>query len=178
MNIQQLISKCIRHDRVAQKELVVRFGGYMMTICRRYIRDAHYCEDVCQNAFINVFRKLDQYDASRGALKSWMCKITINCALEFLRSKQLKFDDLDQTVEPVSTIEVPLGNLFQEDLLKMMHCLSPVQRTIFNLVEIEGYKYAEITELIGVKESTCRSHLYRAKKILSTKLQALKNEAI
>ncbi len=178
MNIQQLVERCLQQDRKAQKELVVQFGGYLMTICRRYIHDAHYCEDVCQNAFINVFRKLHQYDASRGALRSWMCKITIHCALEFLRSKHFKFDELDKTIEPISTGEVPLGHLYQEDLLKMLHSLNVMQRTIFNLHEIEGYAHAEIATMLNLKESTCRSHLHRAKKILSLKLQALRDEAI
>ena len=178
MTTEQLIKNCLNHEKSAQKELVVLFGGYLMTICRRYIRDRHYAEDVCQNAFIKIFNKMHQYDSSRGEFKSWMCKITINCALEFLRSKKHSFQDLDKVKEPSSSANISMSQLLQEDLLKMMGELSTIQRTIFNLVEIEGYKHQEVAELLNINASTCRSHLHRAKKLLSARLEAYRYKAI
>ena len=153
----------------AQKELVSQYSGYLLTICRRYVRDQHYCQDVCQNAFIKIFRKLEQFDDTRGTLKSWMYRVTVNCALEFLRS-QKRVEDIESMSEPAGKHVPAIENLIEEDLLKLLNELSEIQRTIFNLVEIEGYDHGSAAELLDIKVSTSRSHLFRARKVLSDRL--------
>lgn len=166
-----LIQKCLSHERTAQKKLVVLYGGLLMTITRRYVKDYHHAEEVCQNAFILAFRKISQFDENRGSFKNWISKITINCALEFLRSKKFYTEEITELNSPSINHRVTLSKLLEEDLIKMLDHLSPIQRTIFNLSEIEGYKFKEIAESISMVESTCRSHLHRAKKILAQKLE-------
>ena len=171
MTESTLIQKCLAHERTAQKELVALYGGLLMTIARRYIKDYHHAEEVCQNALILTFRKLDQFDRSKGLFKNWISKITVNCALEFLRSKKLYTEEISDVNSPIIHPKVIISQLQEEDLIKMLDFLSPVQRTIFNLSEIEGYKFKEIANRIGIVESTCRSHLHRAKKILAKTLK-------
>lgn len=173
MDHHQLIKRCLNHERSAQKELVALFGGYLMSICRRYIKDRQYSEDVCQIALVRIFQKLHLHDSSKGNIKGWMYKLTVNCALEHLRSKRLTIEEITPTNEPVYDKHSAIDNLIEEDLIRMLDVLNTTQRTIFNLVEIEGYDHKSVAEKLNIKEATSRSHLYRARKILSVKLAAL-----
>ncbi|MBQ5749801.1 MAG: RNA polymerase sigma factor, partial [Bacteroidaceae bacterium] len=90
---QKLIKACMRNDRTAQKALYDRFAPYMMAIAIRYVGDYDTAQDVVQEAFIKIFASLDQYTA-KGSLEGWVRRITVNAALEYLRSKDV-FDSLD-----------------------------------------------------------------------------------
>lgn len=173
MTDSELIKGCLAHQRVAQKALVAQYGALLMTVCRRYIKDHHFCQDACQDALVRIFQNLEKFDSSKGSLKNWMYTVTVNCCLHFLRKKKIKVEELNVISEPIIEKSIALENLIAEDLLKLLDHLTEMQRSIFNLIEIEGYDHGTASEMLGINASTCRSHLYRARIVLTKKVNQL-----
>jgi len=148
-------------------------NAYMvMGVCLRYCKNEATAEDLVQEAFITVFRKLDQFKGD-GALGGWIRRIAVNTAIENWRKEQREkkyietqnIDYIDE-VGP-STIE---DHLELEDLLKKIQALPPGYRTVFNLYAIEGYKHHEIAEKLGISVGTSKSQYNRARVMLTKKI--------
>lgn len=88
MEIDELISRCLKQDRGSQQELYNLTCDRLMNISRRYTADIHEAKDVLQNTYIKIFKNLGSFNSKKGNLDSWLTKITINEALQFLRKKR------------------------------------------------------------------------------------------
>ncbi len=166
---EQLIYKCIRNDRVGQRILFDRYYRLVYSIIYRYLSNHHDTEDQLVVVFNNVFSKLNNFNyQGEGSLKSWISKIAINQAIQFLRSKQkLVFtgllDELNiQDVEP----EEPMNLDMVKQIKKHLKNLPEGYKTIFQLKVIEGYTHQEISEILMISRNTSKSQFIKAKKKL------------
>ena len=116
-----------------------------------------------------IFNKIESYN-SHGSFEGWMRRITINCALIWLRKNQL-INKTNQSVsiELISSPKV-YQDLSKEEILKVVHSLPEMNRLVFTLNIIDGYSHKEIGELLKINETTSRSYLLRARKMLQNKL--------
>lgn len=139
-----------------------------MNVSRRYTADINDAKDVLQNAYIKIFSKLGDYDSRIGNLDSWLVKIVINEALQHIRkAKQNLIKDRlgDEVFNELSSPEI-LARLNAEDVMKVVHELPEGYKLIFNMSVVEGFTHKEIAESLNITESTSRSQLTRAKKLL------------
>ena len=137
----------------------------------RYSRHRLEAEDILQDGFVKAFRKLDQF-SFEGSFEYWLRRIMINTALKNCKKsfyqKEMLTDDVmpyDQGIEP----DV-YDNLGTEDLMKMITELPDGYRLVFNMYAIEGFSHKEIGEALGIQESTSRSQLVKARRILQEKI--------
>lgn len=166
MTEQELIAGCINEDRKCQEELFRRYAGKMLAMCLRYTRHQMEAEDIVQEAFIKIFDRLEQYQ-SKGSFEGWIRRITVNIALKKTQRKSFQNELLG--VEDYQDIHVDpkvYEKLNEEEMIALIRELPDGYRTIFNLYVIEGYSHKEIADLIGVQESTSRSQLVKARKML------------
>ncbi|MFN0015886.1 MAG: RNA polymerase sigma factor, partial [Saprospiraceae bacterium] len=84
--MEQLITACRRGDNSAQRNLYDRFKTPLFGVCLRYARDRPEAQDMLQEAFLAIFRDIGQYNGS-GPLEGWMRRVTVRCALQYLRRK-------------------------------------------------------------------------------------------
>ena len=97
-----LIRKAIAGDLLAQKQLYERYAPRMLSVCRQYISDLHFAEDIMLRGFVKVFGKLDTF-RHEGSFEGWMRRIMVREAISSLRQKQFVVFDGETTVyEPVS----------------------------------------------------------------------------
>ncbi len=161
-----LIAGCIEGDRRMQEELYRRFSPRMYAVCLRYAGSAEEAEDILQEGFIKVFRKLESF-RSEGSFEGWVRRIFVNTAIEHFRRKRYL---QPVTEKEENTIEGKflsvLDNLAEKDILDLVRQLSPGYRTVFNMYVVEGYTHKEIGEMLGISEGTSKSQLSRAKVIL------------
>mgnify|MGYP003536871212 FL=1 len=96
-----------------------------------------------------------------------MARIAVNTSIDSLRSrkKSLMLDDVSEQ-DMLEHAVVIKDNLGTGDILALLDHLPEIQRSIFNLFEIEGYSHDEIGKLMGIPESTSRTYLTRAKQRL------------
>ncbi|OLY91975.1 RNA polymerase sigma factor [Cnuella takakiae] len=166
-----LIEGSLRGDRKAQSELYHRFAPKMYGVCLRYAANAEEAEDILQEGFVKVFRKLESY-RSEGSFEGWVRRIFVNTAIEHFRRKthlQPLTEKEEETYE--GSYLTALDNMAEKDIVALVQQLSPGYRTVFNMYVVEGYSHKQIAELLGISEGTSKSQLSRAKQILQDLVQ-------
>jgi RNA polymerase sigma factor (sigma-70 family) len=157
------INGCKQNDSKSQRRLYDMTVSKLYNVVYRVVADHHYTQDVLQDSYIKIFKKIDQYDEGKGNVYSWMCKICINQSINFLRSQRLLFEEVDQLfVVPEGSVTA-LEKMEAEYILLLMDQLPLQSRIIFNLYEIEGYTHTEIAVLLNINVNSCRAYLSRAK---------------
>ncbi|MBC7946940.1 MAG: sigma-70 family RNA polymerase sigma factor [Chitinophagaceae bacterium] len=161
-----LIRGCIQGERRMQEELYRRFSPRMYAVCLRYAGNSEEAEDILQEGFIKIFKKLDTFRGD-GSFEGWIRRIFVNTAIEHFRRKrylQPVTEKEENTIEGKG-ISV-LDELAEKDILDLVRQLSPGYRTVFNMYVVEGYTHKEIGDILGISEGTSKSQLSRAKVIL------------
>lgn len=136
----------------------------MYNTALRIIGDENEAEDVLQDAFVSAFQNLKSYreDASFGA---WLKRIVINKALNQVqrikKDLMLAQDIKDEISEYESEKIEPTYSVAQ--VQKAMNELPSGFRTVLSLYLFEGYDHKEISEILGITESTSKSQYKRAK---------------
>jgi RNA polymerase sigma-70 factor (ECF subfamily) len=160
-----LITGCLLHDRIAQRQLYDRYKKAMYTLAYRITGDFDDANDVLQDAFLDVFRHLDQFrgDATLGA---WIKQIVVR------KSTKKKKTVIWQNVEDYTGEVVDWGNsdINAAHLETAVLSLPQGFRTIFVLAEVEGYTHREIAVMLNISEGTSKSQLFHAKRKLRTML--------
>ena len=161
-----LISGCMEGNRRMQEELYKRFSPRMYAVCLRYAGSSEEAEDILQEGFIKIFKKLDSF-RGEGSFEGWIRRIFVNTSIEHFRRKrylQPVTEKEENTLEGNSLSA--LDGLAEKDILGPVRQLSPGYRTVFNMYVVEGYTHKEIGDMLGISEGTSKSQLSRAKVIL------------
>jgi RNA polymerase sigma-70 factor (ECF subfamily) len=161
-----LINGCIQGNRRMQEEMYRRLSPRMYAVCLRYAGNAEEAEDILQEGFIKVFKKLDSF-RSEGSFEGWVRRIFVNTAIEHFRRKRylMPVTDKEENTIEGKYISV-LDDLAEKDILALVQDLSPGYRTVFNMYVVEGFTHKEIADQLGISEGTSKSQLSRAKVIL------------
>ncbi len=166
-----LIKGCLQEDRRMQEALYQRFSPRMYAVCLRYAGNTEEAEDILQEGFVKVFRKLESF-RNEGSFEGWIRRIFVNTAIEHFRRKKYL---LPVTEKEENTLEARntsvLDDLSARDIMAIVQELSPGYRTVFNLYVVEGFTHKEIADILGISEGTSKSQLSRAKVILQEKVK-------
>ncbi|MFZ1379220.1 MAG: sigma-70 family RNA polymerase sigma factor [Saprospiraceae bacterium] len=170
MELDQIINGCLLADRFCQKALFDRFSGRMMTVCLRYAKNRMEAEDLLQDGFMKVFLNLEQYK-NDGPFEQWIRKIMINNAIKKFHKKSNQNEIASSDFLPEESVEPDVvSSMGEGELLSMINELPDGFRIVFNLYAIEGYSHKEVSEILNIEESTSRSQLAKARKVLQDKL--------
>lgn len=170
MTDKQLIKGCINGEKEYQKALFQKYAGKMLTVCRRYARHEMEAEDLLQDTFIKVFNNINKYNF-KGSLEGWIRRIAINTALKNYKKHSVQKERIglseydDRAVAPSA-----ISKLSEEELLKLIAELPNGYKVVFNLYAIEGFSHKEIAAALDIQESTSRSQLVKARKLLQQKI--------
>ena len=140
----------------------------MMSLCVRYTKDKNEALEILNDGFLKVFKNIDKYDAAKASLYTWMRRIIINTAIDFLRKRQAYHDMdvlLDTQEEPGIENEA-IQKMNAGELLKVIRQLPTATGTVFNLYAIDGFSHREIAALLQINEGTSRWHLSEARRQL------------
>jgi RNA polymerase sigma factor (sigma-70 family) len=167
MNDKELVQGCIDGNYRAQRELYNHFSPKMMGICLRYAANRSEAEDILQDGFIKVFRKIDTYTA-KGPLGAWIRRIIVNTAAQSYRdSKNLRLStDLDQVDFFLESNDNVIESLSARELISKIMELPTGYRVVFNLYAVEGFTHPEIAEKLGISSGTSKSQYSRARAML------------
>jgi RNA polymerase sigma-70 factor, ECF subfamily len=142
------------------------------SVCLRMTNNAGEAEDLTQDAFLQVFRKITSFRGD-SAFSTWLHRIAVNTVLMHFRKKSLCQVSLDEPYanndgakirREYGTRDYGLaGCVDRVALTRAMKELPPGYRTIFLLHEVEGYEHQEIAEMLGCSVGNSKSQLYKAK---------------
>ena len=160
---REIIAGCAIASEKHQELLYKWYYGYVMAISLSYCTSRDIAQEITHDSFMKIFGSLNKFD-EKQALKSWIRKITVNTAIDYYRRNKKHLNHLD--VSEYST-EIPSSNIIDQlsidDIYKIIEELPEMLKVVFNLYEIEGYSHKEIVRLVGIKESSSRTYLMRAK---------------
>ncbi|MBN1340020.1 MAG: sigma-70 family RNA polymerase sigma factor [Bacteroidales bacterium] len=168
------------NNTVKNRELIYRhFSPKMYPICLRFARNKMEADDILQESFIRIFRKLDDF-RNEGSFEGWVRKTFVNTAINyFKKNKRINNHyELSEINEPESVCENAFDILSQEELLDLIQNLPAGYRTVFNLNVIEGYTHKEIGEMLNISDNTSKSQLARAKQVLREKIHLMVREKV
>lgn len=170
MDEPNLIAACKANDRFAQQLLYKRYANAMFTISYRITKDRDLASDVLQEAFVRVFNHIHSFrgEASLGA---WIRTIVVRSALGILKKekKDLSFD-LNEVEESNTRFTLSSDTDYLE---KAILSLPSGYRTVFLLIEVEGYTHQDVADLLGVSVGTSKSQLFYAKRKLRELLKPI-----
>lgn len=169
-NEEKLIKKACGNDRTAQHVLYTTYAPKMLSVCRYYINDLQYAEDVMITGFAKVFQSLGNF-RFEGSFEGWVRRIMVREAISFLRSKKEVFFTEDENIvtDPVFYDT----DLTADTLQFLIDRLPDGYKTVFVMFAIEGYGHKEIAEILGVNEGTSKSQLAKARKLLQKQLELI-----
>ena len=150
-------------------------------------------EDLTQDAFYRAYRSFRDYEGDRP-FENWIFRIVTRLFLDMLRTRRRRIKAVSYDT-PLSTaggddnlfFEMPdhspnpeqemLSGTFSEDLQKALNSLSPEQRLLVTLADIEGIPYKDIAEMMEKPVGTIRSRLHRTHKLIRSRLDQIRREA-
>jgi len=174
-----LVEACIKNDRKGQKKLYELLLPYLTNLCYRYLHNTHYLDDAVQESFIRLFKYINQFDPSKGTMKSWAGKIAIHCSLEHNRKEK---QDVSIDTGAAKHLSIPASaaeQLSADHIMELLKKLPVDHREVFMLHCIDGYSHQEIGQMLSIDEGNSRKRLSRAREALKDLLQPVepkKNE--
>lgn len=169
---RRLIAECLGGRRDAFGELVTRYQARLFNAAVRLVDNPEDAADVVQDAFLNAFQSLHTFKGD-AEFFTWLYRIAFNTAISQKRKKRatvsLEADGTDPGIEPhdQSAYVKPGAALErteeEQQLHDAMNRLSHEHREVLVLKDIEGLKYEDIAEALGVPIGTIRSRLHRAR---------------
>ncbi len=166
------IKGLIKGDKLVQKAVYDAFAPKMLAACQNFISDRTLAEEAMNNGFVKVFFNIKKYK-QEGSFEGWIRKIMIRESLSFLRKKKFVIASQSEIIlEKQKTYQKPVEEV--SEIQQLIERLPIEFKIVFNLYAIEGYSHKEIAELLKIPETTSKTRLFRARKILKEQLQTIK----
>ena len=172
MSLDQLIENCKINDTKAQSELYKLFSSKLFAVCLKYSRNYAEAEDNLQDAFLTIFKKIDQYK-SKGSFEGWLKRVAINTVLQQYRNEKV-FEIVNENIIDNVEIEVDEETLSIDYLLQIIQELPDRYRLVFNLYVLDGYSHKDIASMLDINIGTSKSNLARARQILKQTIEDYK----
>jgi RNA polymerase sigma-70 factor (ECF subfamily) len=163
MNLAQTIQEVKNGSDIACQHLLSTIRGPMMALCCRYLKDSRDAEERMLDGYYKCLTGVRNFNFESDArFYAWLNTIMIRECVTYLRTKKKIVlhpePDDGEAMEP----EV-VDKLSEADIFKMLDSVPPGYRIVFNLHAIDGIEHKEIARLLGIKESTSRSQLAKAR---------------
>ena len=173
----QLVARSLEGDMLAFEDLVHRKTSRVYGHCVRLIGNAEEARDISQLDFIKLWENLGKYDP-KFQFDTWLYRIVTNVTIDYVRGRQTRQNAVNSTLrlvktsaepeQPVSFQHKEVEKIFEE----ISGTLSPKQKEVFVMKEMDDIPSPEIARILGTRESTIRNHLFNARKLLRRELEA------
>ncbi len=142
----------------------------MFSVSLRIVNNDVEAEDVMQEAFLSAFKKIKTYkgEVSFGA---WLKKIVVNRSLDYLKKRRVKFEEVNERTMEMPDYQMETKDVDVGAIKKAIQELPDGYRVVLSLYLLEGYDHDEISEILGISNSSSRTQLLRAKNKLKELLK-------
>ncbi len=168
-----LISESILGNRKMQGILYRHFATNMYYVCLRYSDNTDDAQDILQEGFIKVFKKLNTY-RGEGSFEGWVRRIITRTALIHLRDNKKNQQNTGLCITLKDKEINILDKLAEKDIISIVTKLPPGYRKIFTMHVLEGYNHREIADILGCSINTSKSQFSRSRTYIQ---KLIKNRA-
>ena len=166
-------------DTAAFEQLYTRHNRRVYALCLRMTGNVSEAEDLSQEAFIQLFRKIGSF-RGESAFTTWLHRLTVNQVLMHFRKKGVRLEQTTDDGEvPIQVVKGTENHLRMPvvdriALEKAIEKLPPGYRTVFMLHDVEGHEHEEIAKILGCSVGTSKSQLHKGRMKLRTLLKQQK----
>lgn len=181
------LKRVLEHDQDAARALVEQLYPLVIRIVRSHLPRRTAEEDLAQDVFVKLFTRLDQYEARPGvSFEHWVSRLAVRTCLDALRAEkrrpELRWSDLseeetawlDYLVAEVPTAPDVSASDTREAVEKLLAQLSPPDRLVINLLDLEQRPVKDIARITGWSVTLVKVRAFRARRKLRALAQALK----
>ena len=164
----ELIRAAAAGDAAAFEQLYQQHYRRVYSLCLRMLGSTTQAEDLTQEVFLQVFRKLGSFRGD-SQFTTWLHRLTVNQVLMHFRKRGVKLEHTSEEGDFTNVVETPLQSTRRISMVdrlaleKAIAELPPGYRTVFALHDIEGYEHEEIAGMLGVSIGTSKSQLHKAR---------------
>jgi RNA polymerase sigma factor (sigma-70 family) len=168
---KEILGRCKNGEVKAQFILYKQYSKAMYNIAIRILNNKMDAEDILQESFVTAFEKLGEL-SNFNAFGSWLKRIVINNCISHIRKGRIEFDDIDNYTSAIYSDDADPDLSIDPLLVHFAIRELPTQgRAVLVLHALEGYKHKEISEMLGISESTSKSQYKRALNLLFIQLK-------
>ncbi len=168
------IEQTLRGDQASFNRLMHRYGGAVYNLAYRMLGNAQDAEDASQEIFLRAYLRLESFDRARR-FSTWLLSIASNYCIDRLRRRKFTWMTLDDVAFSLpSTERGPERSALDHDRQAIVQRALQQLPDHYRLVTILFYwydlSYDEIVQVTGLPESTIKTRLHRARRMLAEAL--------
>lgn len=163
-----LIRRVKEKDEAAFQELIERYKTQVAGLAYKMVGDYEDAKDISQIVFVKTFYNLKGFDTKKK-FSTWLYRITVNASIDYWRrGRKHRHEDLELASErPAEAEKTPEAVFYkkstEEKIRRALDILSPRQRTVFVLRDMEGLEVAEVAAVMNMPQVSVRWYLHRAR---------------
>lgn len=154
------------------------YSAALYGVISRIISNEDVAEEILQDAFLRIWDRIDNYDAAKGRLFTWMLNIARNLAIDKTRSKEIskdrKTDDIDDLVNKIDRKEQAEQNVETIGLKEVLGRLPEDQKFVVEYLYLKGYTQSELADEFKIPLGTVKTRL----RLAMIELRSLLNVSI
>ena len=159
----ELVSLLKSRDSKAFSYLYDNYSGSLYTIIAQLVDDIEIANDVLQEVFINIWRKIESYDPVKGRLFTWMLNIARNASIDTLRSRSYQNTQKNQPLQDWPEAgKFTSANIDNIGLKKNIERLKREHRVLIDLAYFKGYTHEEIAQIEDIPLGTVKTRIRNA----------------
>lgn len=161
---EELVDLLQQRNEKAFSYLYDNYSGALYGIVNAIVPDTETASDVLQNVFVNIWKKIETYDPSKGRLFTWMLNIARNASIDELRSKGHKDSQKNQPLGENVDVAGPVTGPLTDDvgLRKVLSRLKEEWRVLVELSYFQGFTHEEISKILGIPLGTVKTRIRSA----------------
>ncbi len=171
---EEFVEHLLSRDAKKFAILYDHFSGALLGIINRIVKNDEEAEDILQEVFLKIWHASTSYDQKKSRLFTWMLNVARNTSIDYLRSKQGRFDKAVQSTDVLNSAHAHGGANTNHDhigLKKIVNELKTEQKEIIDLAFFEGYTQNEIAEKLQIPLGTVKTRCRKAICVLRKSLE-------
>jgi RNA polymerase sigma factor (sigma-70 family) len=172
---QELVDLLRAQNAQAFSYLYDNYSGALYGIINSIVTDRETANDILQEVFVNIWRKISSYDPDKGRLFTWMLNVARNAAIDKVRSKAYrdlsKNQQLPENVDVSNELAIAGPKVDEIGLKKLLTNLKPEQKQLIDLSYFQGWTHEEIAKLLNIPLGTVKTRIRTALTLLRTMIQ-------
>ncbi len=155
-------------DMVAFEEIYQRHHRRVYSICLRMLQNAFEAEDLTQDVFIQLYRKIGSFRGD-SAFTTWLHRLTVNQVLMHFRKRTVKFEKTTEEGETPEQIVAGTSNPYKMQIVDKLSLENAIEqlpqgyKNVFVLHDVEGFEHEEVARILGCSVGTSKSQLHKAR---------------
>jgi len=162
---QELVVLLNEQSKDAFNYLYDNYSGAIYTIINQIVPDKDTASDVMQEVFVNIWKKINSYDAAKGRLFTWMLNIARNAAIDKVRSKGYRDSQRNQPIAEGEGRGMAMSSnpaVSDVGLKKVLTTLNEEYRKLIDLSYFQGFTHEEIAKMLGIPLGTVKTRIRTA----------------